>query len=86
VAHAYDATFHAAVAALLQRGEAGAESDVIPAFRRLAVREQGLDPEIGTLLQSLADRRGVADGSPDALADAATVVAAVEKWIPSAGR
>lgn len=96
VSRAYYAAFYAAEAALLVLGETRSKhSGVISAFHRLVVHGEGLDPEIGRLLQSLFTRRGQADYSaepvpeqeaPDALADAATVVAAVEGWIARRGQ
>lgn len=93
VSRAYYGAFYAAEAALLMVGEARSKhSGVISAFHRLIVHGEGLDPEVGKLLQSLFARRGQADYSaqpvpaeeaPAALADAARVVAAVEEWIAS---
>lgn len=91
VSRAYYAAFYAAETALLVLGEARSKhSGVISAFHRLVVHGEGLDPDTGRLLQSLFTRRGQADYSaqpvpeqeaPDALADAARVVSAVEDWI-----
>jgi uncharacterized protein (UPF0332 family) len=91
VSRAYYAAFYAAEAALLVLGETRSKhSGVISAFHRLVVHGEGLDSEAGKLLQSLFTRRGQADCSPEplpeqeapeALADAARVVAAVEGWI-----
>lgn len=91
VSRAYYAAFYAAETALLVFGEARSKhSGVISAFHRLIVHGEGLDPDIGKLLQSLFTRRGQADYSaqpvpeqegPEAQADAVRVVAAVEGWI-----
>lgn len=93
VSRAYYGAFYAAEAALLSLGEARSKhSGVISAFHRLVVHGEGLDPEVGKLLQSLFAQRGQADYSaqpvpteeaPAALADATRVVAAVEEWIAS---
>lgn len=65
-------------------------SGVISAFHRLVARDGGIEPDVGRTLASLLTRRGQADCSalpvpdaeaPEAPADAARVVDAVEAWI-----
>jgi len=91
VSRACYAAFYAAEAALFDLGETRAKhSGVIAAFGQLLVRDGHLDQDVGRLLRSLFSRRSQADylteavpteEADQAIADAATVVSAVESWL-----
>ena len=90
---AYYAAFYSAEAALLALGETRSRhSGVVSTFGRLVVKEGGLDPETGRLLNDLFAGRGEADygegtGSEEAagaIADAERFVDAVREWIDAA--
>ena len=88
---AYYAAFYAAEAALLLIGETRSKhAGVISAFGRLLIKDRGLDPELGSSLRILFERRNWADhdwlNSPvpadeDPIAIAGPFVAAVDRWI-----
>jgi uncharacterized protein (UPF0332 family) len=91
---AYFAAFYSAEAALLALGETRSRhSGVVSAFGRLVVKDGGLDPEIGRLLNDLFAARGEADygegtGSEEAaaaIADAERFVESVRGWIGTPG-
>jgi uncharacterized protein len=93
VSRAYFAAFFAAEQVLMHSGEIRSKhAGVIAAFGRIAVREGGLDEEIGRLLRSLFERRNQADYAPvdvppeeavAAIRDAERFVDAVESWLRS---
>jgi uncharacterized protein (UPF0332 family) len=94
-AQTVELAFRAALAAaeaalmLLDKPPAAEPAVVVAAFVRHVVRERGLDPDAGRQLRSLYNRhlQAGADGAvpqPEAgaaLADATTVIDAVDAWI-----
>jgi uncharacterized protein (UPF0332 family) len=90
VSRAYYAAFYAAEQALGSLGESRSKhSGVIAAFSKVAVREGGLDDEMGRVLRSLFEQRNVADYGEEApsredaelaIRDAERLVGAVESW------
>jgi uncharacterized protein (UPF0332 family) len=96
ISRAYFACFYAAEMALFFLGETQSNHPgLIAAFGRLVIREGGLQPEMGELLQSLFEDRMDADyrliAAPPArarerVADARRFVAAVREWIEKRDR
>jgi len=95
ISRSYYAAFYAAEEALLALGETRSKhSGVLAAFERLVVRDGGLEPLIGHHLRSLFRRRNAADygavpasekEGAQAIADAESVVDAVESWLATRG-
>jgi uncharacterized protein (UPF0332 family) len=99
-AQTVELAFRAALAAaeaalmLLDKPPAAEPAAVVAAFVRHVVRERGLDPDAGRMLRSLYNRQlqAAADGlvpqqeAPHALADATTVIDAVDDWIKTSHR
>ena len=93
---AFRAALASAEAALMLLGKPPAAEPpaVVTAFVRHVVRERGLDPDAGRRLRSLYNRQlqAAADGdvpqaeAPQALADATTVIDAVDDWIKTSLR
>jgi uncharacterized protein (UPF0332 family) len=91
VSRAYYAAFYAAEAALQRVGVTRSKhAGVVAAVARVLVREQGLEPNIGSLLRSLFERRSRADHSlgaipvdeaTQAIKDAKSVVTALGSWM-----
>lgn len=92
---AYYAAFYAAEAALLTLGESRVKhSGVISAFGRMVIKDGGFDPDTGSALRRLFDRRALADYTwldtpppdDDPLAIARPFVDAVAAWIAQRSR
>ena len=91
ISRSYYAAFYAAEAGLLHVGEVRTKhAGVIAAVGGLLVGQRGLDANVGRLLRSLFERRSRADYELEevpreeavrALADATTVVEAIEAWL-----